>query len=315
MRRERRIWDKYLKKFTSRLEGRLLEPLKKIIIEKEAETISQIFGKLETAGIIGEDFRKMLVDIMAYTIFDRFYWKLRSLDEDPVAEFKRFKSTITNIDDYLDGDLIYYALKDECKDMGKINRVTIERIISTLNYTAEIVKRIRRPTLIEVAKNFRSYVMFNVSKDMPEKLYVRKAGYFGLLTSTLIRDVESALESLRLSIIALPFGEQQVANNYLYILGKILKIWNIKVESNLKPALEPGIAEVLLSLGLTDKKLENMDYTSAQYLAYLRIAETLFPEDPTKIMVLRRVAEEWCYAGEWKRCGECWLNSSCPKEY
>jgi len=312
--RERKIWNEYLTKFTARLEGGYLENLKKDMREKERIVIKHHYKRLEKAGINRKS-RKTLMDTFTYSIFDLYYWKLRKKGATPAEELKRFRKTINTLDKYLDEDLIYYTLKDECKYIGKLTRRNIEKIITTLRYMAEAIERVRKRSLIEFAKKLRNHVMFNVSRELPEPIFLRKARYFGLLTSNIIENKTSALEAIRLSISCLPEGHPYIADIFLYLTSKVLKIWNGIIKSQLNAPIDTGVSEVSLSLGLTDKKLENLTYLSLHYQVFQTISRTLFPEDPSKMIVLRAVAERWCYDKEWKLCKNCWLNENCPKEY
>jgi len=312
--RERKIWNEYLTKFTARLEGGYLENLKEVIRRKERIVIKHYTMRLKKAGIIKIS-KKALMDTFTYSIFDLYYWKLRKKGTTPAEELKRFKKTINTLDKYLDEDLIYYTLKDECKHIGKLTRKNIEKIISTLRYMAESIERVHKRSLIEFSKILRNHVMFNVSKELPESIFSRKARYFGLLTSNIVDDKSSALEAIRLSIACLPEGHPYTADLFLYLTSKILRIWNGTIKSQIHAPIDSGISEVILSLGLTDKKLENLIYLSLHYEVFQTISQTLFPEDPSKMIVLRAVAERWCYDRDWKLCKNCWLNENCPKEY
>ena len=161
----------------------------------------------------------------------------------------------------------------------------------------------------------RKYIMFTLSKEIPERIFQQKTGYFGLLTSNKIENEETAATAIRLSILCLPIGEQQISSMFLYLTTKVKGLWKLQNNSFLYAPFDPGMAEVALSLGLTDKKLENTNYESVQYKVFKRISETLFPEEPLKMIVLRRVAERWCHDKKWKICSRCWLNKVCPKEY
>ncbi|RLE50793.1 MAG: hypothetical protein DRJ21_01430, partial [Candidatus Methanomethylicota archaeon] len=122
-------------------------------------------------------------------------------------------------------------------------------------------------------------------------------------------------EAIRLSISCLPKGGQYVANLFLYLATKVLKLWRVDVKSLLHSPLDNGISEVCLSLGLTDKRLENFNYLSLHYEVFQRISEILFPSDPSKMFTLRAIAERWCYNKDWKLCEQCWLTKICPREY
>lgn len=312
--RERKIWNEYLTKFTARLDGGHLEKLKEFIRKKEKAVMKHHYMRLKKAEI-NKISRKALMDTFTYSIFDLYYWKLRKKGTTPTEELKKFKETINTLDKYLDEDLIYYTLKDECKYIGKLTRRNIEKIISTLRYVAESIERVNKRSLIEFSKVLRNHVMFNISKELPDPMFSRKARYYGLLTSNIIDNKSSALEGIRLSIACLPKGHPYIADLFLYLTSKLLGVWNGTIKSQLHPPIDVGVSEVCLSLGLTDKKLENLQYLSLHYEVFQTISQALFPEDPSKMIVLRTVAERWCYDKDWKLCKNCWLNETCPKEY
>ncbi|RLE53643.1 MAG: hypothetical protein DRJ26_03110 [Candidatus Methanomethylicota archaeon] len=313
--RERRMWSNYLTKFTARLEGGRLEKLKEIIDSKNRIVAKHFYLRISRAGVSRRNFREIIMDVFAYSTFDTYYWKLKSKGTTPTMEFRRFKRAIKSLNDYMDEDLMYYALMDECKNMSKLRRSEIEKIIATLKYAAEAFTRIRERSLLEVAEKLRLNTMFNVSRSLPDTIYQRKARFFGLLVSTPVEDVVTAIEAIRLSIACLPKGGQHAANIFLYITSKVINLWKLQISSQLQPPLDSGTSEVCLSLGLTDKKLENTEYLSLHYEVFQKIAETLFPEDPVKMIVLRAVAERWCYGKDWKLCEQCWFSKVCPREY
>lgn len=312
---EKRVWDSYLTKFSAKMEGGLLNNLKEEMSIKSRIVEKHYMKLMENIGIRGGDIKCTLIDTFAYSIFDKYNWKLRDKGESPSKEYRRFKKTINKIEDYFDEDLLYYAIKDECNELSNINRAEIERIITSMSQFANAIKNIKNIELINFANELKNYIIFNTSKDLPEKIYRVKSQYYGTLLMMNIKDNTTAIEALKTSILCLPIGEQQIANMYTYLLIVILNTWNISGRSIVYAPLDHGVAEVLLSLGLTDKKLENMEYESNGYKAYKIICDTLFPEEPSKMMVARAVAERWCYQRKIKICDECWLNKLCPKEY
>lgn len=314
-REERRIWDKYLTKFSAKIEGGLLENLKEEINRRNEIVKAHYRRLMENLGITKSDIRLMLMDTFTYSMFDKYNWRLRSKGETPSKEYKRFKGVILRFEDYLDEDLLYYAIRDECNELSNINKVDIERMIKSMSYLAKGIANVKSFELINVARVLREHLMFNVSKDLPEKIYKVKAYYYGLHTMMKVEDNLMAVESLKTSILCLPIGEQQIANMYLYLLLIILEAWNIGGKTNIYAPLDHGVSEVLLSLGLTDKRIEDMEFENTGYKAYKLISEILFPEEPSKMMVARAIAERWCYQKKIKICDECWLNNLCPKEY
>jgi hypothetical protein len=312
---EKKIWDSYLTKFSAKMEGGLLKNLREEV-NIRSDIVEKHYMKLmEAIGVKGEDIRCTLMNTFAYSVFDKYNWKLRDKGESPAKEYRRFKKTITRIEDYLDEDLLYYAIKDECNELSNLNRAEIERIITSMSQLANSIKDIKNIELINFANELKNYITFNTSKYIPEKIYRVKSQYYGALLMMNVKDNATAIEALKTIILCLPIGEQQIANMYTYLLTVILSIWNIAGRSNIYAPLDHGVAEVLLSLGLTDKRIENMEYESSGYKAYKIICDTLFPEDPSKMMVARAVAERWCYQRKIKICDECWLNKLCPKEY
>ncbi len=260
-------------------------------------------------------FKDKIINIFAYCIFDTYYWKLRAKKTTPTNELKRFRKAVKLLNDYLDEDLMYYSLKDECKYLGRLSRDEVEKILMTLRFLAEAISRVKHKAFIHIASKLREYVMFMASKELPDSLFKRKAHYFGLLVSNRVNDIDSAIEAIRLSISCLPKGGQYVANLFLYITFKIIKIWKLNVKSMLHLPLDCGISEVFLSLGLVDRRLENLEYLSTHYLVAQKISEIMFPHDPSRTFTLRAVAERWCYGREWKLCEQCWLCNYCPREY
>ncbi|MEM0211097.1 MAG: hypothetical protein QXM35_00320 [Candidatus Methanomethylicia archaeon] len=312
---EKRIWDKYLTKFSAKIEGGLLKDLRNEM-DKRSEIVKTHYKRLlDNLNITTEDTRNMLMDIFVYSVFDKYNWKLRSKGETPSKEYKRFKSVVTKFDYYLDEDLLYYAIKDECNELSNINKTDVERIIKSMSYLAQGLANIENFEFINFAESLRRHIMFNVSKDLPEKIYKIKSYYYGLLTMTKIKDNLTAIDSLKTSILCLPIGEQQIINMYLYLLLIVLNVWNVSGKTYVYSPLDNGVSEVLLSLGLTDKRIEDMEYENTGYKAYKIISEMLFPEEPSKMMVTRAVAERWCYQKKIKICDECWFNNVCPKEY
>lgn len=314
-REEKMIWDKYLTKFSAKIEGGLLENLRNEINNRSKIVKAHYRKILENLGIGKDNLKGSSMDVFTLSIFDKYNWKLRSKGESSVKEYKRFKKTVMKFEDYLDEDLLYYAIKDECHELSNISKSEIEKIIKSMSYLAQGLNSIKDLEFISFANSIRKHLMFNISKEIPDKIYKVKSHYYGMLTMIKVEDNTSALETLKTSIQCLPIGEQYVTNMYLYLMFIILEAWNIDFKTQVYAPLDYGISEVLLSLGLTDKRIEDMEYENSGYKAYKVINELLFPEEPSKIMVARAVAERWCYQRKIKVCNECWFNNTCPKEY
>ncbi|MEM2136904.1 MAG: hypothetical protein QXI93_02985 [Candidatus Methanomethylicia archaeon] len=314
-REEMKMWNEYLTKFSTKIEGKLLEDLKTEINSKN-DIVKNHYRKLmNQAKIQLNNLKNTLMDIFMYSIFDKYNWKLRAKGETPTKEFRRFKGTIMRFEDYLDEDLIYYAIKDECIEMGNINRMEIERIIKSSSYLAQGLRNLKNFELTTLANELKRHMIYNVSKDLPDKLYRIKSQHYGTLLMTRSEDHSTAIEHIKTSILCLPIGEQHVLNMFLYLSMIVLNLWEIKSRSNIYAPLDHGVSEVILSLGLTDKRIETLEYESLGFKVYKTISEVLFPEEPSKMMVTRAIAERWCYQREIKICDECWLNKVCPKEY
>jgi len=292
----------------------LTKPLKLLIEEHEPEAKEFMAKALASIGITSlRPMKSVFLHTLIISIIDlkRWAWHITSIDY-VMSEAWRLISHVGDMDEislFTDEDLLETAIEDTNK-LLKLNDYERSDLVDTIKFFAIFLNENEGKTLHdfkEFSIALRDFVIDTLSKLINEKAYVKKAKYFGRLLAT---KRAASYRVAQLALLCFPIVDMGIADTYLYLLAKILKIWpNINLVEFHCP-MDPSIIRVGIRIGLFNKQFKASRYGGYRYRIFQNIAKALFPDDPTKLYTLRYVGETFCTPYK-KKCDECWLFGIC----
>ncbi|RLF24919.1 MAG: hypothetical protein DRN15_01405 [Thermoprotei archaeon] len=294
---------------------RKLDPLRLNIEDHEEEVIERYSTMLQKVGLsTSRPIRSLLLGLLIISLLDSNRWSWRIGGEDAVLEeYWLFVSHVGDIDQELElfsnPDYVETAIEDtNC--LVRLSDDARSSFVSTIICYAEFVENLKVNKVEDYALSITSFVLEDLLCRLSPHDFKRKAHMLGRLLAASRRG-DSPLEMLRLALMCFPAITHRSANLYLYYLIRVLGVWRSpSVVRELHCPLDPSLLRVLRRIGMLRVRTNRTTYQGYLYRRVQDIARTLFPEDPTKLFILRYVGDSLCRSRR-PSCEDCWLFGVC----
>jgi len=292
----------------------ITKPLRLLIEEHELEAKEFLTKALASIGLTSlRPIKSVLLHTLIVSIIDlkRWAWHLMTINH-VMNEAWRLISHVGDMDEvslFIDENLLETAIEDTNK-LLKLNDYERSDLVDTIRFFALFLKEVEKNTPYDFKKFsavLRDFVIDNLSKLIDEKVYAKKAKYFGKLLAI---KRATPYRVAQLALLCFPIVDIGIADTYLYLLAKILKIWPNADLAEFHCPMDPSIIRVGVRIGLFNRRFKTSRYGGYRYRIFQNIAKALFPNDPTKLYTLRYVGEVFCTPYK-KKCDECWLFGIC----
>ncbi|RLF15764.1 MAG: hypothetical protein DRJ66_03940 [Thermoprotei archaeon] len=276
----------------------MIEPLRLLIEDYEEEAVKFFSNILSRIGLTPlRPLKSLLLSTLILSILDskRWSWHIFSL-ESVVKETWRFISHVGDMDDialFKDLDLLETAIEDTEK-LIRLSDIDRTNFVDTIRFFAMFLSSVKTDELRDFysfSSRLRAFVMDKLSIMLSEEAYKHKARYFGQLV---VLDREQSYRISQMSLLCFPIVDLRTSDTYLYLLGKVLKIWNNPPLSKFHCPMDPSVIRVGVRIGLFSKKFKTSRHGGFRYRIFQNIARDIFPNDPTKLYVLRYIGETLC---------------------
>ncbi len=196
----------------------------------------------------------------------------------------------------------------------KLSWILDEKGADTLAATIVLFQRFLTPlqqvTLPNFSAALKEFVIHKVSALLDDEQYTQRVRLYGQLIQTPTREIASGIEAVRLALQCMPLGDQKSANTFLYIVIKVCGVWPEAPFRLLQVPVDTDISRVLFRIGLTRKKMGNLESGTIGYAAIQTLAKRLVPENPSAFYSLNHIARVWCKSRSTD-CNQCPMSSIC----
>ena len=291
------------------------DPLKLLILDHEEEAYGFFADLLAKVGLSKRrQMKSLLLGTFIMSLLDsrRWAWKLNTLDS-MVKEYWLFVSHVGDMDRDIDLFTNEEYLETAIEDTEKLVRLSDANRLSLVDsirlYASFLLSLPISSSLKIFARYISSYALDKLVLLLDEEGYFRKAHLFGKLFVSVKLGLDP-LSLARLALMTFPLSNQRLANNYLFLLVKVLGIWEDVSLEDMHCPVDPTFLRVARRVGLIRGRRPATLYGGQMYNLIQSIARGMFPEDPSKLYVLRYVGEVYC-TPRHMRCEDCWLFGVC----
>ncbi len=191
-----------------------------------------------------------------------------------------------------------------------LEETEVNHLATSVALLQEFLYSAQSTTLIDFSTSLKEFVTNKVSAILDEEPYMDRVRLYGQLLQTSTMEEAQLIEAVRLALQCMPTGDQKSANIFLYIVLKIYKLWPEASVRLLHVPADNDLSRVIFRIGLTQKKLGNLEYGTIGYSAMQTLASRLIPENPSRLYGLKHVAKVWCRSRSTD-CDQCPMNSVC----
>lgn len=305
--REYRIRELYLKFFEENFpRDRVAE-----LLDSMADCEAKLIKRLSRINRLRDKTpNEAIFSAYLYSLFDAYSSGRHRISS--LKELVRFKHHFTYDPGahYPRNQLIINQTLRHCKVFELLNREEVHRLALSISLFQSFLNSVPKATLSSLSARLGEFVLHKVNAILDDETYDQRVRLYGQLVQTATKDIASSLETTRLALQCMPVGEQKSSNIFLYIIVKLYRLWPEVPPRLLHIPVDADLSRVVARIGLTRRRLSNLEYSSISYMAIQTLAKRLLPENPAALYGLKYVAKVWCKPRS-PNCVECPMNGVC----
>jgi hypothetical protein len=305
--REYRIRELYLKFFEENFSRERTREFVSILNQSEIRLLKRL-SRLSNPE--DETRNKAIFNAYLYSLFE-FYARHRQRISS-LKELKRFLQhyPYQETGDYLTNLPAITQALAHCKLWELQTEDEANQLAASVALFQEFLNSLPSVLLADFSDSLKKFVTQKVSALLDEEPFGERVRLYGQLIQTPTRDAASRLEAVRTALQCMPIGNQKSSNIFLYIILKVYGLWPEASTSLLHVPADTDLSRVMFRIGITQKKLGNLEYGTIGYSAMQTIARRLNPKNPSALYGLKRVSKLWCKSRS-TACDQCPMNSIC----
>lgn len=305
--REYRIRELYLKYFEENFPRERTRELISLLNDSEArllKRLSKVSDPKDTTR------NKAVLNAYLYSLFEVYTHGRKRISS--LKEVKRFSRNYTyNAQgDYVTVRPGIIQALTHCKLWELLDEEDADQLATSIALFQEFLNSPRQTNFVDFSTALKEFVTAKVSALLDEEPYVERVRLYGQLLQTSARETASPIEAVRLALQCMPTGDQKSANIFLYIMLKVYRLWPDASAKLLHVPADNDLSRVIFRIGMTQKKLGNLEYGTIGYSAMQTLAKRLVPENPSELYGLKHVSKIWCRSRS-ADCDQCPMSSVC----
>lgn len=305
--REYRIRELYLKFLEENFSRERTREFRSVLGDSEIRLLKRL-SRVNDSG--GGTQNEAIFNAYLYSLFEFYTHRRQQISS--LKELKRFSNHYvhnTGGDHIRNRPYITQALT-HCKLWGLQQEEEADELVTTIALFQEFLNSLHNTALAEFSDSLKDFVIHKASAQQDETLYMEKVRLYGQLIQTPTRDTASRIEAVRLALQCMPVGDQKSANIFLYIMIKVSGLWSEASPSMLHVPADGDLSRVIFRIGITQRKLGNLEYGAIGYSAMQALAKRLVPENPSALYGLKHISKLWCKSRS-TACDQCPMSSIC----
>ncbi len=305
--REYRIRELYLKYFEENFSRERIREFDSVLNESEIRLLKRLSRVIDQEDGTRN---RAIFNAYLYSLFEvytRHRKRISSLKE--LNRFSHHYVYDTEHDYVTNRPRIIQALT-HCKLWELQDEEEANQLVASITLFQEFLNSLQNIALIEFSTSLKKFVTNKVSALLEEGPYNERVRLYGQLIQTPTREIASHIETVRLALQCMPVGDQKSANIFLYIIVKVFKFWPEASTRLLHVPSDNDLSRVIFRIGMTQKKLGNLEYGTIGYAAMQTLAKRLIPENPSALYGLKHISKVWCRSRSTE-CDQCPMNSIC----
>ncbi len=245
-----------------------------------------------------------------YSLFEVYTRRRQRISS--LKEVKRFSHNYaSNTEgDYLTIQPNVVQALTHCKLWELLEEEEANHLAKSMALFQEFLNSLRTTTLTDFSISLREFIINKVSALLDEEPYMERVRLYGQLIQTSTKEPASPIEAARLALQCMPVGNQKSANIFLYIILKVYRLWPEASTRLLHVPADNDLSRVIFRIGMTQKKLGNLEYGTIGYSAIQTLAKRLIPENPSELYGLKHIAKVWCRSRSTD-CDQCPMSAIC----